>query len=60
MKKKRVKRKIKGVERMLEESNVIPFPTPSITIKVNDEENWFTKAIENVEEGKEPFTENEE
>lgn len=33
---------------------------PKITIKVNSDENWFTKAIENLENNKEAFSSEEE
>jgi hypothetical protein len=28
---------------------------PIITIKINEEPNWFTEALERIDEGKEPF-----
>jgi hypothetical protein len=41
-------------------SNVLSFPSPNVTIHTTDESNWFTEAITRIENGQEPFEQDEE
>lgn len=41
------------------DTNVIKFPEPPFVVITGDEPNWFTEAVERLENGEEPFPEEE-